>query len=784
MNKLLDQAVTKAREKKGKDETSIRAAFAILQDAESEVFLQFLDRSALLSRKEMLFFWQSEYCTKHARALLKDLRGPERLFAYFSRNEHANADFIRTAFEIAPELIYKTVRMCSVYDRNNHIKSLSFLSLVRNAPFNVLHKEIRFLNELWHRWQSDEKFYRGVLCQYSYSEILVHFTSYYEKWKRSAPEALNNKMLNGDMEVTLLEVLDMMLSAKRQEHHKSNQSMPEEPSIQECKNHLADSLPPVNPPEGILQNKYLPDEQVNDHKKLLRETIRFYFDFQLFYHRANMYSGGYADFLEIDGKASVILTNPLWFEWRRNDFKVRQLKHLMHCAVIDRFDDSSFPPSVTPPERDVLMGTALDEENWKFLALCPKLVNKKGVEINAVDCFQLLRTLSKALKPPGRTIAHGEDESTFHVMRQKLPKNWQDFSEPAYLAVFTEDELITKLVSLFGWEVTRIEGVLSLLTNDLSHPSDEAIVVKNRPFLKAGNLIFWLSSFYADREWYQLFLASVQTDKNIHFGCKQNHTAESEIAAYFKKAGFTAIAEYEFNSATGDRIAVPDTLAYRDNTLFILEYKLSHHDSDVSKAGRQQVKVFDYLAKTQIEITESWLRDNLDSKQGEELRTLLGITCSFSELVIVPMIATNNFEHDGLLIDNRIRSITLYELSVILRNNLYDNLHVPFQKMMRLYTGATDLPKSTNEEEFMFPFELAHSMNNNRNPFVKTDSRPEYTKENCDLWEGKPDCSAKRFLEIIDKELVWKFLDQSYRYGELMEMTLKRFDRQASEILY
>lgn len=414
----------------------------------------------------------------------------------------------------------------------------------------------------------------------------------------------------------------------------------------------------------------------------------------------------------------------------------------------------------------------------------PKLVNKKGVEINAVDCFQLLRTLSKALKPPGRTIAHGEDENAFHVMRQQLPKNWRDFSEPTYLTVFTEDEIMTKLVSLLGWELARIEGVLSLLTSDLSSSSDEEVVVENRPFLKTGNLIFWLSSFYADREWYQLFLASVQTDKNIRFGCKQNHIAESGIAAYFNKAGFKAIAEYEFKSATGNVIAVPDTLAFRDSTLFILEYKLSHHDSDVSRAGRQQVKVFDYLAKTQIEITESWLRSNLDADRGKELRSLLGISCSFSELNIVPMIVTNNFEHDGLLIDNRIRSITLYELSVILRNNLYDNLHAPFEKMMRLYTGVTDVPKSANKEEFMLPFEFAHSMNNSRNPFVKTGNRPEYTKENCDLWEGKTGCSANRFLEIIDKELVWKFLDQSYRYGELIEMRLKPFDRQVGEILY
>jgi hypothetical protein len=783
-DKLLDQAVAKTREKKGKDESSIRSAFAILHDVNSETFLQFLDRTALLSRKEMLFFWQSEYSTKHAQALLKDLRGPERLVAYFSKNEHANADFIRGVFEVAPELLYRTARMCSIYDRNDHIKSLSFLSVIRNSPLSVLYKELRFLNDLWHRWQNDELFYSGVLCQYSYSEILVHFTSYYEKWKRSAPEALNNKMLNGDMEVTLLCVLDMILSAKLQTHYKNEQPMLAEPSIQECKKLLEDSLPTINPPEGILKNKYLPDEQVDDHKKLLRETIRFYFDFHQFHHYANMYSGGYADFLSIEGKEGAILTNPLWFEWRRNDFKVRQLKDLMHRAVIDRFDDRSFPSSATPPEREVLMGTALDQENWKFLSLCPKLISQEGVEINAVDCFQVLRTLSKVLKPPGRHIAHSEKDPTFHVMRQQFPQHWRDFSEPAYMVVFTEEELNTKLVSLLGWETARIAGVLSLLTNNLSSFSDQAVVVSNRPFLKTENLIFWLSSFYSDREWYQLFLASVQTDKNIRFGCKQNHLGEFEIAAYFNKAGFKAIAEYEIKSATGDRIAVPDTLAFRDNALFIVEYKLSHHDSDVSKAGRQQVKVFDYLAKTQIETTESWLSANLDMEQGEELRTLLGITSPFAELNVVPMIVTNNFEHDGLLIDNRIRSITLYELSVVLRNNLYDNLHAPFEKMMRLYTGTKDLPKSSTKEEFMLPFEFAHSMNNSRSPFVRTGKRPEYTKENCDLWEGKADCSAARFLEIIDQELVWKFLDQSYRYGELMEMTLKPFDRQMGTVLY
>jgi hypothetical protein len=779
---MLDEAVKIARSNGGKDESCIRSAFELLQDVDSDIFLQFLDKTGLLSRKEMLFFWQSEYCIKHAKALLTDLRGTERLVAYFSKNEHANGNFIRAVFEINPLLLYNAARMSSIYDRDNHIVSLSFLSISRDSQLRILFKELSFLNGLWHRWLKDEIFYRSILCQYSYSEILVHFTSYYEKWKRSAPEALNNKTLNADMEVTLLNVLDMMLNAKQQENVEDDPLKSNELDLSSSKKLLVDALPPLNPPEGILKNKYLPNEEIDLQKKLIRETIRFYFDFHQFYHYANMYSGGYADFEYIDEIEGELLTNPTWFEWRRNDFKARQLKDLMHRSVIDKLDEHSFAVGISPPEREVQIGTTLDEENWHFLALCPKLFNENREEIDAWDCFALLRTLSKVLKPSGRNIAYSMDDGTSHVMKQEFPEKWLLFSEPSYLAMFETDDFSNKLSSILGWEKDRTTKVLSLLTTDLN--SSQSISVEGRPFLKSGGLVFWLSTFYSDREWYQLFLASVQTDRNIRFGCKRNHTAELEIEKYFVDAGFKAKAEYELKSQSGDIVAVPDVLAFRDNTLFVIEYKLSHYDSDVSKAGRQQVKVFDFLAKTQITTTESWLRNNLDLEVGSELRQLLGIKCAYSALTIVPIIVTNNFEHDGLLIDKRIRTTTLYELSVILRNNLYDNLHAPFEKMAKVYHGKLPTEKSEKADEFMLSFDFIHRMSNSRNPFVKEDAPREYSKAECDLWEGKKECSAKRFLNIIDKELVWKFLDQSYRYGELIRMKMVPFHRQNSDILY
>ena len=161
---------------------------------------------------------------------------------------------------------------------------------------------------------------------------------------------------------------------------------------------------------------------------------------------------------------------------------------------------------------------------------------------------------------------------------------------------------------------------------------------------------------------------------------------------------------------------------------------------------------FEYKASDQLKKIEEYIQRNF-----EEVKNIpeLGIDCSLDELKIIPLIVSNIFEIDDYIIKGEYRKISLFELMVILNNDLYDTLN---SRMNSVLLGE-NLDTSFSS--------VIQSFNRNA-PHIKKEELKPYTVEESDLWSNPDGCSSTDLLDAIDKKKVWIGLDEliDFDHGE------------------
>ena len=115
---------------------------------------------------------------------------------------------------------------------------------------------------------------------------------------------------------------------------------------------------------------------------------------------------------------------------------------------------------------------------------------------------------------------------------------------------------------------------------------------------------------------------------------------------------------------------------------------------------------------------------------------------------------------------DKYRKLSLFELGIILRNDLYNLLN----KSGKVFNI---IPVDYNDkmEKDDLPIHVIEGMMNSRN-YRKKDGNVDTSKEACNLWTNPDACSAEDLIQAIDKNKVWKFMDKLYEFkiNEIIEI--------------
>jgi len=222
----------------------------------------------------------------------------------------------------------------------------------------------------------------------------------------------------------------------------------------------------------------------------------------------------------------------------------------------------------------------------------------------------------------------------------------------------------------------------------------------------------------------------------------QSNKMEQYTASLFKKAGFNAIAslEYKDDNQTGEI----DTIAYKDNTLFICELKTTYLQEDISATNKYEILRFELKASSQLAKAKKYTLNNFkELKKNKEL----AIDCNENELRIVTIIMSNIYQSDNLIFKEHLK-ISLFELMIILQNDLKKMIELN----MKLFFG----------EDFNLPIDTLQKTHNKYNKDYKHHNNAK--TKSYDLWSNQNSCSAANLITSITENKVWEHLEKNKYY--------------------
>lgn len=732
-----------------KYEKYIRGKVGKLKDQGFDELARYLKSAKFKNSRYTEIFWISDLPVAWVHEICQLPNFIELLINYFSTSGTANPGFLHKVAQINPKLLIRIIKLKAAFEYPSHWDTFSFFKTGQNPDLKVFYKELDFIRKLKADWEAKERYYTSIVSGLDYEDILVHMVSFFEKFKRSE-QTKGNQSLITSHEVSLCYVLNKMLNIKRAAANRTGEVCRNKYTVSEFKKVVQDTLPPLNTVEGIIQGKYLPVESVRRKKKLTRETIRFYLSLFSTGYQIDKYLSGHADFVEIENLSATLRTNRTFAIHWRNDKKIWYQENLTRNKAIQRPETKEYfskPTELYEKQNFLAIQAAIEYGN--YLKLPDQITEYADIGFNQL--FTLLKTFSNYLMPDGRKIFYTHDAPNIPkaVFRRIKPTMFSQLFECNYLVAFEEDQLLKSCTKYFGWDASKVKVLIDFLTTDLEANNNSTFNILKRPLIKIGSQYIWLSSLLRDRKWEVLFHKRWLVDV---LGSHQKQSAEIEkgIAEQFKGAGFKAVNSYKFKD--GESEGEIDTIAFKDNTLFIIELKTTYLEEDLLRYGWYSASRFETKARNQLERAQDYIEKNfILIKSIPEL----GVDCELADLKVIPLIVSNIFEIDDLQIHNEFRKISLFELSVILKNDLYNVLNSRIEEL---------IPDTNSDISFSG---LIQSFNRLA-PHFKNQNLQLYNAEQCNLWAKKDNCSPHDLIEAIDQRKVWKGLDEmmGFEFGE------------------
>lgn len=127
---------------------------------------------------------------------------------------------------------------------------------------------------------------------------------------------------------------------------------------------------------------------------------------------------------------------------------------------------------------------------------------------------------------------------------------------------------------------------------------------------------------------------------------------------------------------------------------------------------------------------------------------------------IIKVIVSNSFQGDNIFINETYLKVSIFELTVILKNDLYNVL---MSKMGSLLF----------DDKFDMPVSFLNNIINKNNPNIKTENNT-ITLENTNLWKDRTSCHPNNIVNAIKNNSVFKHLSKNKKYNR-ESTTLTKF---------
>lgn len=702
------------------------------------------------------YFWNSMLVLRWAENLFTSDYSEEIMFGFFSNSKNYNERLLKEIALYNPYQFIRSVKLKKCFLEDELFSKLSFMKTSSNSSIRNFYSEISALKKLNENWLEKKKFYQSVIEQFSLEEILIHSVAYYEKFKRSSKSIEDNRGHQISIEVCLISVLNFILA----ERNKNGTEIKNELSIEEFYSVVNNTMPPLNTPEGIANKKYLVDEIISPTKRIIRESLEFYFSYlHGFMYQVDKYCVGYADVTEISENRVQLITNRDYQYFKRDDkkngFVEKYFSNLANQSEELKLKNRN---EMDFNKRQENLTNVTYQKHFSFMKA--ETIRHKGIEIKQEDLIQLLWNFSQWIMPQGRTIILSKEEETEDatwmrplISKRQVPKDFNKLFPTGYIVAFKDTDLSESCAKFFGWEIEKCKLLLDYITYNLNASGN--CKFPEFPLIKIKNHYFWLSTFLRDRNWFNILLGRIQ----IKIHNEQSTQLERSMADLFEGAGFSSISSVIYKD---EEIGEIDCVAYKDGCLFIIEMKTTYLSEDLLRQSEFDSRKLEHKAVQQLDRVCDFYVNNF-----EEFKrcTQLQIDLPQSEIKVYTLIVSNTFERDKTLKGFRHLKLSLFELMIILKNDLCKMLNSNLSSLF---------PDDKAFGEMDIPFYMLNKIFNKNNPFLANEVI-DTSKTACDLYEGKP-ISAGKFVEIIEQDRVWSFLERAYRFDLVEPISLQVFN--------
>lgn len=690
----------------------------------------YLKRAKYLRNKtDSNLFWQSELPVVWFNNLAKEPFFEDLLFAYFKQGTKPNESFLKQFFNSkSKSTLIKIIKISEVFNLASHWQSFSVFT--KDRQLSVFYKELQYIKSYRAYWEEEAKVHNTFIKTLALEDIMFQMTMCYETFK-TAPKTIGNRSKKVSTEAVLINLLNTFLIIKKEDLKAKGI---------EIKNTYA-----VN----YFQNNTVEDYRILKSK--FRNTVEFYFAKYDNEYQIKKYLSSFANFEYIDGLSSELKTNKAHSLYRKTLERGIYDETYLTNRVTDNPTQLNEIKSFTNLwDKQFKLDVLSSIEYFKFLNIPTQISNKKNeTNIDLSKVLELLKVFSNFFMLQS-SISIGDKYIT-----RELPKLFNKLFYFDYIVCYQEDDFINKCVTYFNWSKNEIKEILSFITLDLSSCHLD-IDIKTKPLIKIGDQYFWLSSFMKDRRWEIALHKAIVIEDLINVN-KISDQSENDLANIFKEANFEAVSRkrYKFNNISGEI----DLLAYKKGVLFIGELKSTYVVEDMMRNFKYEIEKFN-KASEQLDLAKDYVLNNF-----EEIKNIkeLNINCNIEELKIETIIISNIYQADHLQINNKHLKVSLFELLVILKNDL---------KSM--------LVNKSNEALFNLDFELpVDSMLSayNRNNLDNKVADNSFTKENCNLWEDESDCSPNDIISAILENKIWKHQDVN-KVFPIEEIELTTYNKQ------
>lgn len=267
------------------------------------------------------------------------------------------------------------------------------------------------------------------------------------------------------------------------------------------------------------------------------------------------------------------------------------------------------------------------------------------------------------------------------------------------------------------------------------------------PLVKLDDLYYWPAAFLRDRRWSVILHRKFITE-GLLLHQEQSEKLEAKVSSWFEQAGFNSKARFEYmNGAQNGEI---DVLAFKDNTLFIIELKNTYIVEDVINTSKYYTRNFKSKASDQLDKSAHYVRSNFEAIKMDDT---LNINCDLKDLKIVTIILSNSYVSDETIFSNTHYKISMFELMIILKNDV-KNMH--YSQMGKLLFN----------KNLVLPIDFL--LNNSNKKFLEA--------ENLSLWENNESCSAMDLISAIKESKVFKHMSSYEARFDKVEIGLDKFD--------